>query len=391
MDDFNITTLRECTNELCSRLMNLMTPIIMEGFRSLFEESWRMCIENNERKKYLMTFQNLLRRVPSWNESIIQTETKRILERSGCPYLEDLITCVHIVQLKTLTAIRVANKLKKIDISIPKLHNFIHRVYTSAARKLYTNVYLFERPATRGGGSGSGAKEGEAMPEMQKHNREIEFIINDCILNSVRESIPIEEILRAYLDENVEVQEEVVVEEAPPAENKSAAATDNFYHLSGSGSMGPTPDMDRSVFRTPSSDLPLTPSRTLAIEDAMDGPVRSSVTFRGYDTAIDRANNLQIVETHVNDGLSSGVSSAQSAATLAAARRIDDVLDSTTGPKVKVMEEPTPSLLSSVANSALAGQTNDFDLDIIDFDTPSKSSSSPATELSLDDLGIEVL
>ena len=78
-----------------------------------------------------MTFQNFLTRVPKWNSTIIEEETNRIVKSSGCDYLEDLLTCVHITQLKILTSIRVANKQKKIDINIPKLSDFIHKVYIS--------------------------------------------------------------------------------------------------------------------------------------------------------------------------------------------------------------------------------------------------------------------
>ena len=46
--------------------------------------------------------------------------------------------------------------------------------------------------------------------QIQKHNRELELIVQECILNAVRESIPVENILRAYMDETVE---EDVVEE----------------------------------------------------------------------------------------------------------------------------------------------------------------------------------
>ena len=91
-----------------------------------------------------MTFQNFLTRVPKWNQDIIDVEEKRIMDTSNCLYLEDLLTCVHITQLKILTSIRVSSKQKKIDIDIPKLGVFIHKVYISAARKLYQNVYLFE-------------------------------------------------------------------------------------------------------------------------------------------------------------------------------------------------------------------------------------------------------
>jgi hypothetical protein len=89
-----------------------------------------------------------------------------------------------------LTSIRVGNRQKKIDISIPKLDHFIHKVYINVARKLYTNVYLFEKnisPLTE-----------------QKNRREFELIVQECILSTIRESIPTEAIIRAYMDESVE-------------------------------------------------------------------------------------------------------------------------------------------------------------------------------------------
>lgn len=193
-----ISNLYESRNEWCSRLVGTFTPLVVEGIRSLFNEAWKMCVDTDEVGKYLMTFQNLLSRVPTWNSVIVEQERKRIIERSGCNYLEDLITCVHIIQLKVLTCIRVGNKQKKIDISIPKLDHFIHKVYIHVARKIYTNVYLFEKSVT--------------PLQIQKNNRELETIIQECILISVRESIPTEEIIRAYMDESVEDEEEVIIE-----------------------------------------------------------------------------------------------------------------------------------------------------------------------------------
>jgi hypothetical protein len=143
-----------------------------------------------------MTFQNFITRIPKWNSSIIETEKKRIISRSGCSYLEELVTCIHIIQLKLLSAMRVGQKQKKIDINIPKLDDFIHKCYINVARKMYKNVYLFEL---------------NCPPlQIQKHNRELEIIIQECILNAVRDSIPVESILKAYMDETIE---EDVIEE----------------------------------------------------------------------------------------------------------------------------------------------------------------------------------
>lgn len=196
MDDFNVSSLHESKNEWGARLLVILTPLIIEGFRSIFDEAYRMCKENREMEKYLMTFQNLITRIPKWNGNIIETETKRIIEKSCCNYLEDLVTCIHIIQLKLLTLMRVGQYQKKIDINIPKLEDFIHKIYINVARKIYKNVYLFEIKIS--------------PLEIQKNNRELEIIVQECILNTVRDSIPVETILKAYMDETCE---EDVIEE----------------------------------------------------------------------------------------------------------------------------------------------------------------------------------
>jgi hypothetical protein len=199
MDDFVISNLHESRNEWCSRLVSIFTPLVTDGMRSIFNESWKICSDNDEMNKYLMTFQNLLSRIPKWNNTIIEEEKKRIIERSGCDYLEDLITCVHIIQLKVLTCIRVGNKQKKIDISIPKLDSFIHKVYVNVARKVYSNVYLFERNIS--------------PLQSQMNNRELEKIIQECIMMAIRESVPTESIIKAYMEESVEHEEQVFIED----------------------------------------------------------------------------------------------------------------------------------------------------------------------------------
>ena len=195
MDDFNLSTIIESKNEWCARLTNTLTPCIIEGLRSIFTEAYDVCLENSEESKYLMTFQNFLNNIPKWSAEIVENEKQRIITSSACNYLEDLITCVHITQLKSLTSTRVGLKQKKINIDIPDLHKFIHKTYINVARKVYVNIYLFEK---------------NIKPlQTQKNNRELELLIKECILNSIRESIPIEHILQMYLDETLETDVEI--------------------------------------------------------------------------------------------------------------------------------------------------------------------------------------
>jgi hypothetical protein len=199
MDDYNTSVLSEAKNEYSANLVNILTPLLIQGLQSIFKEACSLCKDNDEHDKYLMTFQNFLTRVPKWNQELIDNETKRIIQQSKCNYLEDLLTCVHITQLKVLTSIRVATKQKKIDIDIPKISDFIHKVYIKCARKCYSNVYLFEtdiEPLTQ-----------------QKNFRECETICKEEILNTIRDSMPVEKILRAYMDETTEeetVEEEII-------------------------------------------------------------------------------------------------------------------------------------------------------------------------------------
>lgn len=195
MDDYTLSTIIESKNEWCARLTNTLTPCIIEGLRSVFSEAYNVCKENDEESKYLMTFQNFLNNIPKWSSEIVENEKQRIITSSACNYLEDLLSCVHITQLKSLTSSRVGLKQKKINIDIPDLCKFIHKTYINVARKVYVNIYLFEK---------------NIKPlQIQKNNRELELIVKECILNTIRESIPIEHILQMYLDETQETDVEV--------------------------------------------------------------------------------------------------------------------------------------------------------------------------------------
>ena len=97
---------------------------------------------------------------------------------------------LYIIQLKLLSCVRVGTEDKKIDIDIPSLPTFIHSIYINIARKLYSTIFLFEldvSPLT-----------------IQRNNREFEIIVQTCIMNTIRENIPIDQLLKQYIDETQE-------------------------------------------------------------------------------------------------------------------------------------------------------------------------------------------
>lgn len=283
MDDFNVSSLHESKNEWSSRLLIILTPLIIDGYRSIFEEAVKLCKENNEMDKYLMTFQNFISRITKWNPAIIETERKRICEKSGCSYLEDLITCVHIIQVKILTAMRVGQKQKKIDISIPKLDDFIHKAYINVGRKVYKNVYLFEL---------------NIPPlQVQKNNRELEILVQEGILNTLRESIPVETILKAYMDETVE---EDVVEEIKEQIIDEPIQTERKQEDS-----------------NPSS------------------PVNSRLSFNDIDTIKDSANNVVSVSAPKNIERLEEISEFR-----AQQRKMEEEMEDDTNIKLTISDQP---------------------------------------------------
>lgn len=263
MDDFTLSNLYLSRDEWCARLVTIFTPLIIDGIKSIFNEAWTMCVASEEPAKYLMTFQSLLCRVPKWSATTIEEERKRIIERSSCGYLEDLITCVHIIQLKVLTCIRVGNKQKKIDINIPKLDAFIHRVYINVARKLYTNIYLFERNC--------------APLLAQKNMRETEVIVQECIMTTIRESIPTESIIRAYMEEAVEQDEEVIVENIDePKEDEEGEGEKKTEEEKEAEKKA---EFDKVLAEHTEADKPL----ATTISNLNDEPVTMKLSFNDYD------------------------------------------------------------------------------------------------------------
>tara|TARA_B100001063_G_C16769246_1_gene560521 strand:+ start:999 stop:2072 length:1074 start_codon:yes stop_codon:yes gene_type:complete len=289
MDDYSMSSLGESKNEWCASLVNTLTPAIIDGLKSIFKEALELCEENDENDKYLMTFQTFLSRIPKWNDSIIGEERTRIEKFTQCGYLEELITCVHVVKLKALTCVRVGQQQKKIDIDIPSADTFIHKVYINVARKLYTNVYLFEA---------------DLPPlELQKNNRQLELFAQESILNTIRDTMPVETILRAYMDETEEEEvnikeeiiEEPVVEEPEPESEPETSAEPKPSESAASPPEVAVPNTMSSKQQVTSAPLAALPV-AVNIETEIETPTSpENISFSHTDNAQDALGNETLI------------------------------------------------------------------------------------------------
>jgi hypothetical protein len=195
----------EYTRQLCTYL----SPALQKFFLELLDTAKE---REQDSKKHLMSFQTLLEGISEWNVDKVQRETQALAMSSQCDYLEELLTAVFIAHTKVLSAIRLTNKQKKLQITIPKLDHFLHRTMTECARLLWSNTFLF---ATAG-----------AALERQKNMRQIETLITEGVLQGVRSMLPVKSILREYLatdgdgdaEDGEDAEEEAEEEEAEEAE-----------------------------------------------------------------------------------------------------------------------------------------------------------------------------
>jgi len=81
----------ETKKEYTIHLINSLTPLIYEGIASIYDDTKNNATEGEE----LKLFQSLLRKIPSWNNHLIEQETNRIIKLSQKDdIIEDLIKAV---------------------------------------------------------------------------------------------------------------------------------------------------------------------------------------------------------------------------------------------------------------------------------------------------------
>lgn len=187
----------EYTRQLC----NFLVPALESYFLDLLASTKET---EKDPKRILWVFQDALKQFPDWNMDKVQRETAKIAESTKCDYLEEILTAVFIAHTKVLSAIRLTSKQKKLQITIPKLEHFLHRTMSECARLLWSNAYLFNDNC--------------APIEKQKNLRQVEQLLHEGVLQSIRGMLPVKSILKEYLaddaDEIATTEEAVAQEEA---------------------------------------------------------------------------------------------------------------------------------------------------------------------------------
>lgn len=218
----------EAKSEYTKQLCQYLVPSIQQYFLDLLEEAKQKEVDP---KRTLLAFQTLLENISDWNVDKVQRETTSIIGASQCDYLEELMTAVFIAHTKVLSAIRLTTKQKKLQITIPKLDHFIHRILRECSRLLWSNTYLFSTSAP--------------SIERQRNLRQIENFLQEGVLQGIRGMLPVKNILREYLkDDDTEEEEEeeensvpTKEEPLPPPVEKSETVNETPISFTGSDTL----------------------------------------------------------------------------------------------------------------------------------------------------------
>ena len=186
----------DAKTEYTKQLQDILTPRLYEGIKVLYQDACKICLKQNNENKILITFQKILQTIPKWNEHILQTEYARIIIKSNCDFLEELVTAIFIAHMKVLTSIKINSKNSKVglNISIPKGIKFMHSVYIQVARNFWRNPYLLDHTLN--------------SCDMQRNMRDSYEIINSSIQECIRKQLPLKNILQECLEDD-EIDENV--------------------------------------------------------------------------------------------------------------------------------------------------------------------------------------
>jgi len=171
-----------------NRFSLMVIPHVLDGVQSVYENARLICEKNGQPDQILMTFQNLLTRIPEWKEDVLAAEVKRIIAASKCSYLEELLTGVLLTYLRAFAAVQFrGDKDDSVDLQFerPPLSRFIHELYKESARKCWEHAFLFRTVGVR--------------TEQQARNRQEVTKLLDAALDTTLDSfLPWQSIVSSY-------------------------------------------------------------------------------------------------------------------------------------------------------------------------------------------------
>ena len=204
--------LAEAERKYMAKLSGAMIPVMIDAFFDLYAEAKKQ----SQGRKTLLQYQALLVEVKNWNNVMMKQHTDAIIKT--CSMFPNLLAAVFVISVKIMSAVRISNESKKLNIKLPTNDIFVHSCYIAAAKTIYEDPYIVV----------DDIKDSEKRSVL--HAR-----FSKVIREVIEDFIPVQQILDTYIpgftgdfdmdnnvgaDTNGEVDE---VDDAPPPVTPEAA------------------------------------------------------------------------------------------------------------------------------------------------------------------------
>ena len=241
-DPLNI--LVEAKREYIGQLCLLMCPVMIETYETMYEEAYKL----TKGRKVLVMYQKLLKEVPNWSDAMSKQHTDNITNR--CAWFNDLLAAVFVSCVKILSAVRLNKDNKKISLKLPTNEVFIQTCYNNAAKDLYRDPYIYH----------------ETQNEHERNDKLYERFCM-CIETSVKELIPVQQILQTYMSQTQEGQD-LDVGEAEVGDSEDPDLIDGYEEETSEEPFDAEPPMEQSM--EPPMEQSMEPPMEQVMEQVME-------------------------------------------------------------------------------------------------------------------------
>uniref|UniRef100_A0A6C0IYJ9 Uncharacterized protein n=1 Tax=viral metagenome TaxID=1070528 RepID=A0A6C0IYJ9_9ZZZZ len=179
----------EKKKEFTIRIINILSPLILEGITSIYNKAKETSTGDN----VLKIFQSFLKRIPKWDNELILNEITRIKTSSkDYELLFDLIKATVKSNMHIIVYSPYKDSQPKINSDYYQnidFNKFIHDIYIECAREIWNNPYLLYHnyPGI----------------EIKRNQRDTIELIKKCIEESIRKTLPLKHVLDIYLGDDI--------------------------------------------------------------------------------------------------------------------------------------------------------------------------------------------
>ncbi|AGE59740.1 hypothetical protein ATCVTN60342_361R [Acanthocystis turfacea Chlorella virus TN603.4.2] len=165
----------EAKNSYIYQIADIMAPFVVNTVNMLYTAAKKEAGFGKPTKK----FQMKLREIPLWNQAMIDAQVTAIINKYK--FFPELVAAAFVSYVKILSSVKIHSKRPHIQLKLPADDVFVHKVFVNAAKSFYLDPALVKSP------------------------RDVRLaLVRNAVETSVRELLPTEDILRAYLGGSVD-------------------------------------------------------------------------------------------------------------------------------------------------------------------------------------------